>query len=338
MEFSQELVSVVGEIRSLGVVLKDNVVVEKLFSAAPDKFLPIIGTIEQWGDVSLMPVAEAVERLRVFEEGLKGRQQHKEEGEQLMLTRSQWEAFSLKEKKKGEDEKRPYKKFDKSRIKCFNCSVYGHFASECRKPMKERVNLVEEEEEEEEEPVLLMNEIVSIETGTEISEALLLRAKVKSEENVWYLDSGASNHMTGCIEHLTNLDTTIRGFVKLGDSSKVSIGGCGTVMIKGRTREQRALTDVYYIPKLTSNIISLGQLEENGCKVSLEDGNLKVLDKNRRLIIRVQRSKNRLYILKLDMVKSMCPVLKLIHESGTRDMGTLSQQNFAQKNFGVWHG
>jgi gag-polypeptide of LTR copia-type/Zinc knuckle len=273
VEFSQELMSVVGKIRSLGMDLKDSAVVERLFSAMPDKFLPIIGTIEQWSDISVMSVAEAVGRLRVFEESLKGRQQHKEYGEKLMLTRSQWEALSLKEKKngegsdskeewqKGEYGRKPYKKFDKSKIKCFNCSVYGHFASECRKPKKERVNLVEKEEEE---PALLMNKIIKIETRhggiktvDEEFEALCLGAEVKAKEDVWYLDSGASNHMTGCLEYFTNLDTSIRGMVKLVDGSEVLIGGRGTVVIKGRTGEQRALIDVYYIPKLTSNIISL---------------------------------------------------------------------------------
>jgi hypothetical protein len=41
---------------------------------------------------------------------------------------------------------------------------------------------------------------------------------------------------------------------------------------------------------------------ESGCKVQLEGGSLKVLDKNGRLIIRVQRSKNRLYTLNLKLV------------------------------------
>jgi hypothetical protein len=36
----------VGEICSLGGELKDNMVVERLFSDVPDRFLPIIGTIE----------------------------------------------------------------------------------------------------------------------------------------------------------------------------------------------------------------------------------------------------------------------------------------------------
>lgn len=97
-----------------------------------------------------MSIAKAVGRLRVFEEGLKGRQQHKEEEEEkLMLTRAQWEALTLKEKGNGEVSNskqknsqesghKPYKKFDKSKIKCFNCLIYGHFASECRKPKGRR--------------------------------------------------------------------------------------------------------------------------------------------------------------------------------------------------------
>jgi hypothetical protein len=73
MEFSQKLTTIVGEIRSLGAKLKDRVVMERLFSVVPDKFLPIIGTIEQWGDVSKMSVSEAIGRLRAFEETSKGR-------------------------------------------------------------------------------------------------------------------------------------------------------------------------------------------------------------------------------------------------------------------------
>lgn len=35
---------------------------------------------------------------------------------------------------------------DKSRVRCFNCNVYGHYAAECRKPrcdkeQKEEVNM-----------------------------------------------------------------------------------------------------------------------------------------------------------------------------------------------------
>ena len=54
--------------------------------------------------------------------------------------------------------------------------------------------------------------------------------------------------------------------------------------------EHKALTDVYYIPKLKSNIISLGQLEERGCKIVLEDGYLWGYDRQRMLLMKVRDS------------------------------------------------
>ncbi|XP_074328419.1 uncharacterized protein LOC141666328 [Apium graveolens] len=43
----------------------------------------------------------------------------------------------------------------------------------------------------------------------------------KSKKNVWYLDSGVSNHMTGHKELFTEIDDTISGEVTFGDSSKI---------------------------------------------------------------------------------------------------------------------
>jgi gag-polypeptide of LTR copia-type len=318
--FSQLLISLVGEMRSLGMELKESTIVEKLFSAVPDKFLPIISTIEQWGDTSNMTVAEVIGRLRVFEEGLKGRQQHQEEeDEKLLLTRAQWEALTLKDKKVGEgvdsnscsnQEKKPRKKFDKSKIKCFNCLIYGHFASECRKPRKERALIAEKEDEE--EPVLLMQQVITgaeeecIETSAGQIGELHLGTQQNHVDNFWFLDSGAINHMSGSLEHFTTLDTGAHGAVKLGDGHRVHIGGRGTVLIKGRNGEHKALTNVYYIPKLTNNIISLGQLEEQWCRVEIKNGELLVFDTAGQLLIKVKRSANMLYVLNLELAKPVC--------------------------------
>jgi hypothetical protein len=63
---------------------------------------------------------------------------------------------------------------------------------------------------------------------------------------------------------------------------------------------------VYYVPKLERNIISLGQLTERGCKIVLEENYLWGYDRQRQLIIKVERSKNRLYYLDLDRVDPIC--------------------------------
>jgi hypothetical protein len=44
------------------------------------------------------------------------------------------------------------------------------------------------------------------------------------------------------------------------------------MVMQGRHQQHKVLTDVYYIPKLKSNIIGLGQLEEKGCEVSMKNG------------------------------------------------------------------
>ena len=101
--FGRRLTALVGEIRALGENLQEHAVVKRLFAAVPDRFLPIIGTIEQWGDVKKMSVAEAIGRLRAFEENESGRRQDRsDDGEKLMLvSRAELEALILKGKKDG---------------------------------------------------------------------------------------------------------------------------------------------------------------------------------------------------------------------------------------------
>lgn len=76
--------------------------------------------------------------------------------------------------------------------------------------------------------------------------------------------------MTRSEEKFAQLDTNVKGKVKFGDGSIVNICGRGTVLSDCWKGEHRALADVYYIPKLKSNILSLGQLNENGCKAVID--------------------------------------------------------------------
>ena len=104
--------------------------------------------------------------------------------------------------------------------------------------------------------------------------------RVGSEvEQRWYLDSGASNHMIGSKAAFSELDGGVTGSVRFGDGSKVEIRGGGTVIFRCRNGEHRALTDVYYIPQLRSNIISIGQLDERGSEVLIKNGVLRIRDR-----------------------------------------------------------
>ena len=59
---------------------------------------------------------------------------------------------------------------------------------------------------------------------------------------LWYLDTGASNHMTGDRAVFAELDTAVTGTVKFGDGSVVNIRGRGTILLACITSRGCALT------------------------------------------------------------------------------------------------
>jgi hypothetical protein len=75
--------------------------------------------------------------------------------------------------------------------------------------------------------------------------------------------------MTGIHAVFAELNTNIQGTVHFGDGSVVEIVGVGTVLFVCKTGNHRSLNGVYLIPKLTTNIISLDQLDEVGYEVSI---------------------------------------------------------------------
>ncbi|GKA27392.1 zinc finger, CCHC-type containing protein [Tanacetum coccineum] len=101
--------------------------------------------------------------------------------------------------------------------------------------------------------------------------------KETNMDSLWYLDNGASNHMTGVREHFKEIDEKVSGKVKFGDGSYIEIKGKGSIIIECDDEKQRIISHVYYIPDLKSNLLSLGQFTEIGCKVVMEDNELRLI-------------------------------------------------------------
>jgi hypothetical protein len=106
-----------------------------------------------------------------------------------------------------------------------------------------------------------------------------LHGQEEEGEMQWYLDTGASNHMTGDAFVFSELNPGVIGSVRFGDGSLVEIAGWGTVLFASKDGGHRAFHDVYHIPRLRSNILSIGQLDEHGCKIEIDEGILRMLDR-----------------------------------------------------------
>lgn len=149
------------------------------------------------------------------------------EEKKLLLTREEW---LRKTNEKGSRQK-GRGRFDKSNIKCFNCNIYGHFSSDCKKPRRNRGTNEAEANMAvmDNEPALLLakhdntDARLLVNTEKPASLQLIRDGEQVSESNIWYLDNGASNHMTGFRGKFTVLDENITSQVRLGDGSIVEI-------------------------------------------------------------------------------------------------------------------
>jgi hypothetical protein len=104
----------------------------------------------------------------------------------------------------------------------------------------------------------------------------------------------------------TEIDRKVHGTVCFRDSVVANIEGRGTIMFKCKTGEHKLLVGVYMIPCLTANIVSLGQLEEDGHKIIMHADFLKIWDHHGRVVAKVKRVVNRLYVIRLDIDRPMC--------------------------------
>jgi hypothetical protein len=73
--------------------------------------------------------------------------------------------------------------------------------------------------------------------------------------------------------------------------------------------ESRSFNGVYFIPRLTTNIMSIGQLDEIGYKIDIDAGMMKIWESGGVLLTKVKREVNHLYVLHLKFTQSTCLVV-----------------------------
>ncbi|XP_019414559.1 PREDICTED: uncharacterized protein LOC109326317 [Lupinus angustifolius] len=198
------------------------------------------------------------------------------------------------------------KKKNKSKIQCFNCKNYGHYASECK---SKRVHKVEEarlsKDENSDEEVLLMsqNEITELMLNDGVEAQMVT---TKDDADNWYLDTGCSNHMTGHRDWFIQLDDSVRTRVKFVDDSFITAEGMGKIVIKRKDGIKAYISNVLYVPKMKNNLISLGQLLEKGYNICMKDRMLKIYNEEGNLILKAPLSQNKTFKIGIQLANHKC--------------------------------
>jgi hypothetical protein len=173
--------------------------------------------------------------------------------------------FSTTSKKKfrkgpkgGQKPKGEGKKY-MSKVKCFACHMFGHYAGQCpNKKKKQKIASAEVE-------------YFSTKFDKEFSLIPCLSSRTTTT-NSWYIDSGASRHMTSVHEHLTDLTQCGDVEVVLRDDQEVKVVGCGTVSFQRESLPPMNLSEVLYVLGLKKNLVSVSTIEEKGYEILFHDG------------------------------------------------------------------
>jgi hypothetical protein len=179
---------------------------------------------------------------------------------------------------------------DKSNIECYRCGKYGHFKSEYRTNLRsqrgEKSNFAEREED--------------------VSLLMACHVKEETQPNMWYLDTGCSNHMCGDKKAFFDLDESFRSTVKFGDNSTVSVMGKGKVGIQTKKNSVQTISNVLFVPNLKANLLSAGQLQEKGYGICIKNGVCRIEDEKLGLIAQVNMTANRMFPLYLQDNTQSC--------------------------------
>ncbi|KAJ0566009.1 putative RNA-directed DNA polymerase [Helianthus annuus] len=291
IDYLGRVMVIANEMRACGDDMTDVKIVEKVLRTLTENFNYIVCTIEETKNLDELSVDELQSSLLCHEQKLL-----KKSAEEQVLKVEQETSYGRgrgrgRSSSRGRGRGRGRGGFDKSVVECYRCHKLGHFQYEC--PTEEKaVNYAEFDENEE----LLLMATVDIERYQREEEVLMAESETLREgkERIWFLDSACSNHMTGNKLWFTKLDMSFTHSVKLGNDKKMEIKGIGDVKIRVNGVTQ-IITKVYYAPDLTSNLISVGQLQDKGVTFIFKNGCCKVYHPIKGLILSSKMTKNRMF-------------------------------------------
>jgi len=109
--------------------------------------------------------------------------------------------------------------------------------------------------------------------------------------------------MTGNKLWFTKIDEEgLHKTVKLGNDTTLEVAAKGSIRVQ-INNINHVISDVYYVPELKTNLLSLGQLHEKGLTILIQHGACKIYHPDKGLIIHTTMRGNRMFYLSA----SMCP-------------------------------
>lgn len=182
-----------------------------------------------------------------------------------------------------------------SDFKCHNCGGQGHFRKNCPSPKTTFQKSIHKAE------------IATVHSKNEVNSSHDIAFLTSSAEScfdspegefVWWLDSGASEHMVPTSEQVHDIHQISPVTIQVAKSGVSLIAKeRGTMTLYNTDRESIVISDVLIVPGLHMNLLSVQKLERNGLTIVFKNGKATVLKGN--YVVATAHHTNKLYKLVL---------------------------------------
>jgi gag-polypeptide of LTR copia-type/Zinc knuckle len=262
LPFLTKVQGVVNQMKIYGEQVTDQTVVCKVLRSLTAKFDHVVAAIEESKDLNTYTFNELMGSLQSHESRLMRDEEKSESDDKAFYAQGQTfrgrgrsrgrgsmsnrgRGGRGRSTREGTSESSGYESMEENsrRVRCFNCNQIGHYQSNCPNPSKKYIECYYchkpghyqsecyKRLREEEQASYAKEEEGS---EKEQSDARLFMAYSecqKTAEDIWFIDSGCSNHMSGQRESFEDLDENYKLKVKLGDNKSIQVKGKGTVTI-----------------------------------------------------------------------------------------------------------
>lgn len=153
--------------------------------------------------------------------------------------------------------------------RCYNCNKYGHVSKFCNAKKKHN------------------------EKGFT---AVFSATPAKLDCVEWYVDSGASLHMTNISDGMYDIRAPPIQCIMVANNTSVTVEKMGNINLDLLSKDGNInhiqVRDILYVPQLSTNLLSVSQLAKNGCQVIFNKTGCEIYNKQKQLVATARLTNN----------------------------------------------
>lgn len=170
--------------------------------------------------------------------------------------------------------------------RCFICNKHGHIAKYCR------------------------NKKAGNKSDNNANFIAVLSATQQNYDG-WFIDSGASMHMTKHREWVYDETCPPISSIKVANDKVLPVTSSGSVDIQLPSGQKIKVTNVLYVPELATNLLSVSQMIKKGCQVKFDSQGCKIFNQ-KNIEVATAKLSNNMYRLN---TKSSEAYISVINEN-----------------------